>query len=920
MANREAEDYLRLISDDQVIISVNRNNYWANKQFPTINQAITFAAAENAQGKDVYVAVAKYGSLLTAAGNISRTKKNINSSRLYETDIDVGPDKPYATVQEAWDAFVAVRRALNLPMPNVVIMSGHGLRIQWIVDTPATPEGWKDTATKLSKVLTIAGLKWDTAVTTDITRAVRLPGFMNYKDPSAPVKAELLHIDAVISYAQFIAAIDATTPSIPGAARVSFEDAQLGSGNHISYTFERVVQGCPTLKRTLDTGGKDDDEPRWMKVLQFLACAQDGEKWIHEVSKGHPHYDEENTDTKFAQRFNADGSTKSGPILCSTFNAPECAACHHRGRISTPAALGLVHDNSSALPPGFFVNDKGTFIRSGSGEGAERISQIQFCDAYLYTQIDDRDNKPRDVLAVDITYATKQQWVYVPLTFLETPITLRRALLKENVVDKGVGKEVLWLMNSWVEKLKASNRYGTSISKIGWTSHDNKMGFALPEKVFWESPVERTRLNIDETLVTEYSRKGSFKTWQSCVQLFIDSSDPALVVIAMSAFAAPLMRFTSVNGGIMSLQSSDTGTGKTTAMQMGASVWGDPQALLMFSDDTVNSVMHKIATAPCMPVYWDEVVTEYSDNISEDMVKRIFRLAYGREKSRMSKDLNVSAASQWNTIMCTTSNLSLIDILKGHKEDIKPNMARLIEFTARPIQNVQDVSKLALISRNYGHAGRAYAEFLAQRASDLEALIPQVQSEAQNKIFTNQADTRFWSAMYACFSVATAIVEDMGLLRMPRNDMLKSIVDATTGETSSSGVHAHFDKDNHIDILMEFVTSHTANYMSWNFRNPKDPASGVVVLQEPKYGEETIIYNNVHTKKIQIYTKPFRKWITQRSHNTSYILNKIQNTAGCSIVRGILGKASPSPGGRKVYIELDVTKQPMIDSGFDELK
>ncbi|MFO8174170.1 MAG: hypothetical protein R6T96_07795 [Longimicrobiales bacterium] len=86
-----------------------------------------------------------------------RKAVNVVSVPGFWFDIDVGREKAaegegYTTVEEAETALAEFCAETGIPEPNVVVRSGGGLHVYWILTEPLDPETWKAFARMLEEV------------------------------------------------------------------------------------------------------------------------------------------------------------------------------------------------------------------------------------------------------------------------------------------------------------------------------------------------------------------------------------------------------------------------------------------------------------------------------------------------------------------------------------------------------------------------------------------------------------------------------------------------------------------------------------------------------------------------------------------------------------------------------------------------
>jgi hypothetical protein len=110
-----------------------------------------------------------------------RTKPNIAFLRCLRLDIDVGPDKPYNSREEAQRALARFVRETGLPPPIIVYSGPYGLHVYWTLDRDLTPEEWQPYADGLHVLCQKHGLKGDPMRTRDRTGVLRPLGTHNRK-------------------------------------------------------------------------------------------------------------------------------------------------------------------------------------------------------------------------------------------------------------------------------------------------------------------------------------------------------------------------------------------------------------------------------------------------------------------------------------------------------------------------------------------------------------------------------------------------------------------------------------------------------------------------------------------------------------------------------------------------------------------
>jgi len=180
-------------------------------------------------GHDVYFAPASFKS------SDSRKSENAIGATSLWMDIDVGPDKGangsgYATIEAALDELYIFCDATGIPRPTLIICSGSGLHVYWVLDQFIGPKLWLMLATKLKALTKHLNFRADPSRTADISSLMRVPGTLNYKY-TPPLPVEMINAsDTLIKLCLMADAITAAydrlvgdTPPKPNNGFVSFE-------------------------------------------------------------------------------------------------------------------------------------------------------------------------------------------------------------------------------------------------------------------------------------------------------------------------------------------------------------------------------------------------------------------------------------------------------------------------------------------------------------------------------------------------------------------------------------------------------------------------------------------------------------------------------------------------------------------------
>lgn len=250
-------------------------------------------------------------------------------------------------------------------------------------------------------------------------------------------------------------------------------------------------------------------------------------------------------------------------------------------------------------------------------------------------------------------------------------------------------------------------------SDLGFVLVDNEMVFKHHQL---SSLGKKQTSNYNGELKIE--PKGSHQEWYRLIKEEVQGYTPLELAVIMGLASATIgfiSKELSVENLIVNLV-NDSSTGKTTACQLAASVFGSPilkdNGLVMSWNSTFNALQNKVAGNTGVVVVFDEASMARND----DFTKAIYSLAEGKETARMQKDGVVKQSKVWNTLIISTGEKSLFEA-SNNNSGLK---VRLIELSnivwTQSAENSEKIKQV--ISNHYGFAGPMYAEELLRRGKN----------------------------------------------------------------------------------------------------------------------------------------------------------------------------------------------------------
>ena len=201
---------------------------------------------------------------------------------------------------------------------------------------------------------------------------------------------------------------------------------------------------------------------------------------------------------------------------------------------------------------------------------------------------------------------------------------------------------------------------------------------------------------------------GSEEAWLDIAREVRSMSSTARIILA-SSFASVLLEPLNCLPFFVHLWGVDSGTGKTVALMVAASVWGDPTvgAYVKTFDGTVVGMEKTAAFLNSLPFCLDEL------QLAKDSKGRnqfdVYKLAQGVGRTRGNRAGGVDFTPTWRNCILTTGESPLTGTASGAGA-----VNRVIDIECKSSNVViKDGMRIsAAVKRNFGFAGKKFVECL----------------------------------------------------------------------------------------------------------------------------------------------------------------------------------------------------------------
>lgn len=840
----------------------------------------------------VYNITQRHNNAYIAQGGFGakRTQAACKLKRAWYVDIDCKPGGNYETKREGMAAIKAALRS-GLPPFSLLVDSGNGFHPYWVCTEDVARSDWKSYAKALTAACKQHNLNIDSSCTEDEARILRAPDSVNYKDPHNPKPCRVVKdTSRRYSFNAFAAAFNQylTGPATVGTVTVDNSDLYEGLDSKDAKA-STMLELCPVFRNTAATHGEHDSEPLWHKIIHTLVYCDDGANFIHPLSDKHPGYSPQKTDRKYAHSLR--NKERTGAVTCQKFSelSNECASCPWAGRINSPIKLAFGEPNELPFP----YRNAERCVEKKSEDGWDKA--IRYTVKDLDAVINPGEETTVSLVIGEAHITTTLDKIVVDNRSCNTLLSNYGVSMDTHELE-----ELRRLMNAWMHQLQEAKKVHVGTDNFGWLSEGNFHYAGLVYSAHGSTP---TRVP-DKNMAAVFSPHGALEPWQACANHILAQPRYASWAVIASAFAAPLLRFTGVSGTVLSIVSQNTGTGKSTAMQIGAGVWGSPKSSMSSLDDTPNSVANRLGMLNTLPAYWDEV--REKDHVQR-FITNVFRLSQGREKTRLNVNIQQRKAGEWDTMLIIASN----DPLKDHISHVISNsdagVARVFELRAEAIQadGMSDGAARHFYSQlkdNYGHAGRVYAEWIAPNHAKAKKLVCDIDNQLSTRLNTGQ-DERFWVATSAALIAGAQIATDLGICKFDMAKFKRYLVTKLLAMRTTKQEEYRAPLDLSIDLVMRYLHEHK-EYIIRAKHMPRRGRGNEILLDSDRH--PAVIRYAIDDGIVRIILNDFERWYYKESGSGhSHIVDNLVNNGATTLRGSVDAGTALGTGGRFRCIDIN---------------
>jgi len=822
------------------------------------------------QKRDVYFGVAKYKE------SGKRNKANVQALRALWVDLDCGEGKPYPNQTEALKALRKFCAESGLQRP-VLVNSGRGIHAYWALDKEVERGEWEGLAKALRDVCDAHDLQADPACF-EAARILRVPGTYNYK-VNPPLPVNVLAQAGPVSLEDMRACLGVNAPMPAAFAGLENQSltpmAKAVIDNNFDYTFSRILKRKDNCRQLvwLYKNRADLTYDQWFTGLTVANRCVDREEAIHKMSEGYPDYDPAETE-RIAK-------SSEAPARCSTLesvNPGGCKGCPHFNKIKSPIVLGrtilesdeaVVEETTKegapqqyaipSIPFPYKRGARGGIYRQGDVDAGEDDMKIIDEDLFVTKRV--RDRKVGE--EVEMRLHTPREGVkhfLVPYSAVGDVQQLRKTLAFEGIL---IPPKAFPFIADYIMRSAQALRHTQDIEMVreqfGW-SEDYKT-FVVGDRELVAGGERFAPVSKQLERYTEHIReKGDFRLWREVIDMLNTEGMEGHAFAVLSALGSTLMHMTGQAGAIVNLVNSRSAQGKTTALKLAASFWGNPvpgkNRIVAGPADTYHSRIHKAGFLNSLCPCYDECTNMKPSEVSE--FAYLIPFGSGRDRMKGAENELRDNDTTWQTIALCSANRSFYDLLDIHRPGAtnEGEKMRVYEYNVPSTKHFpRRIAKQMFdhqLHENYGFAGPRFIRYVIDNYAAVKKTLLKTREEIDDNLGILPRE-RVWSSLLACNFTAGEIAKTLGLISWD----LPRIIRWAGKHTLGLRAELSPPSDGDMDILTDFINRNADCILA--VESGVDGRAGFTAVPRMEPRGELKIRIEPDTKLIYISVKALRR-------------------------------------------------------------
>lgn len=309
------------------------------------------------------------------------------------------------------------------------------------------------------------------------------------------------------------------------------------------------------------------------------------------------------------------------------------------------------------------------------------------------------ENIDSNMEKVELTFRRANRWktVILPRSVALSKNPLVSAADTGLPVTSGNAQDLIKYLSDFEAANKDAIPFVRSISRIGWFG-DEFYPFKVDSEIVFEH--EHGELS---TLIQAFEKAGNKDEW--IVATAKIREEPFARALLAASFASPLLERLKHRVMMLHIWNSSR-SGKTAALKLALSIWGNPQKLMGNFNSTLVGMERSAGMLKHLPLGIDELQVLNEKKVSPGSI--IYSLGNGYGKTRGNRQGGLQPVQSWRNAIITTGEQPL-----SADSSLDGITSRVMELYGKPIPNPDIGRTLHQISESsFGHGGSIYIKYL----------------------------------------------------------------------------------------------------------------------------------------------------------------------------------------------------------------
>ncbi len=472
----------------------------------------------------------------------------------------------------------------------------------------------------------------------------------------------------------------------------------------------------------------------------------------------------------------------------------------------------------------FKLNNKGVFFL-GTDKDGNQLPARWICSP-LYVVAKTRDAKSGEwgrLLEWKDDDGITHQWA-MPLSMLQGDVSDVRRELARLGLAISPNKSSRDLLTSYLQIFPVEAR-ARCVDKLGWyddifvTAHES-IGNTDEKVVFQNTHAIEPALSVS----------GTVDEWRESIgKLAVGNS--RLIFAISTAFAPILAKLAGEDSGGFHFRGASS-SGKSTALKVAASVWGNPKAYCRLWRSTSNGLEGLAALHNDGLLILDEL----SQIDPREAGEAAYLLANGQGKTRASRSGTVKQSSSWTLFFLSAGEESLTALMaKAGQRTNAGQEIRLADIEAdaganmglfETLHNQLTPATMALTlkeysSQYYGAIGVAWLQSIVTNRSTITSAIINITKQFIDKVITEETNGQIIrvARRFALVAAAGEIASQFGLTGWERGESFRATQKCFLSWLEDFGT----DGNREDRVIMAQVRAFFESYGASRFDNVREP-------------------------------------------------------------------------------------------------